>query len=864
MVKGSQASLEGSLEQWINARPDWLRRAASELISVARRPTEDEVKLLADHCHSEAAGELGSPYPLIADGAIAMAPTAGELRIQKVGNISGVNALGPTAELKLDQGVMTVIYGSNGSGKTGYARLLKEMCGCRVRDKAIYPNIFAGKPTPPSATVTLTVNGAAEKPIDWKLSDGSVSKLGVVQIFDTQSAVQFCDSTSPATHEPRTMRFLGVLINTTDRVADALRKRREVMLSSLPELPPAFQTTIAGKFYQNIKATTTPNDIEAACKITAGEVQERIALEAALAQADPAARLTAVGVELTRIEKLRDEVGTLQTDLSGERIKAIFDLRATATEKRSAAKEYAEKFFTGVPLPGVGEATWRELWRHAKDYSEALAYPGHEHPNVEDGARCVLCQQVLSDEAKARLQSFSDYLINALETEAVAAENAEVLGEKTIPLLLTAAQWNLIGAAIGMATEGLSKIEQAVKARTDALTKKLPQADVPPVDWSEINTTVGVAIERLKREQASLQAVADPSGRSKQTARLSELKAREWITTVRDRMIEEAQRKQRIGILEKAISTTNTTAITQKINEIGAAELAGGYKDRFNRELAYLRGAQLPVRLEHKKEGKGKFTFFIELRDAQGKVASRAVLSEGEQRVVALASFLADVTANDRSTPLIFDDPISSLDQVFEEAVAKRLVMLAKTRQVIVFTHRLSLMSLVDDAQEKFKEAGDPISFHVEVIQRQDDATGVPSTLDVFSETPMKGLNKLITAINSLQQMDPTIQKLAAKGICSNFRIILERVVENHLCAGVVIRFRRDVQTRNRISKLAAIEPQDCQLIDEMMTKYSAFEHSQSNDAPGQLPSHAELLADVETVKNWLAGFLDRMKKTFP
>jgi hypothetical protein len=51
----------------------------------------------------------------------------------------------------------------------------------------------------------------------------------------------------------------------------------------------------------------------------------------------------------------------------------------------------------------------------------------------------------------------------------------------------------------------------------------------------------------------------------------------------------------------------------------------------------------------------------------------------------------------------------------------------------------------------------------------------------------MKGLNKLTTAIDALKKIDPAIQKLAAKGICSNFRIILERVVENHLCAGVVL-----------------------------------------------------------------------------
>lgn len=863
MGKEQQSTVEETLEQWLNGRSDWLRRAAAELIASARHPTDDEVALLADHCHGEASKTLASPHPPIAPGAIATVPGGGNLRIQRVDNIRGVNALGSAAELQLDQGQITVIYGSNGSGKTGYARLLKEICGARLRDK-IYPNVFVSKAVPPSARVALTFDGKAEAPVDWKMSDGPVPKLALVQVFDTQSAAQFCDTKSPATHEPRTMRFVTALIKTSDRVAQVLRQRKDGLISSLPELPPAFRSTIAGKFYAAIKATTSAADITAATLVTAEAAQERITLESTLGQSDPVARQELVKTELARVEQLRGEIVTLQSSLSDEAISEVFELRAAADQKRSAAKDYAEKFFASVPLPGVGEASWRELWRHAAAYSEKLAYPNHEHPNLDAEARCVLCQQVLSGGAKARLQSFSDYLTQTLETEAATAEQAAAHREKMLPKAPSTTEWSLIGVATGMAVDDLGNLEAAVKARIDALADKVPQTEVSPVDWQRINAALLDTGLRLASEQTSLLAIVDPAGRAVQNLRLSELKAREWISTVRDSMLEEAGRQQQLQVLERAISLTHTGALTNKSSEIGAAELAAGYKDRFNRELQTLRGNQLPVRLEHKSEGKGKFTFFIELRDAHGNVASKTVLSEGEQRVVALASFFADVTANDRSIPLIFDDPISSLDQVFEEAVAKRLVELARNRQVLVFTHRLSLMALIDDAQKKLKEAGDPVTFRVEVINRQDDDTGVPSTLDVFTEAPLAGLNTLIGLVQSLKKVDVSIQKLALNGMCGNFRILLERVVEVHLCAGVVVRFRRDVQTKNRISKLAAIEAADCHLIDEKMTKYSAFEHSQSAETPALLPSSTELLADIEEVKNWLVGFSARMKKAFP
>ena len=47
---------------------------------------------------------------------------------------------------------------------------------------------------------------------------------------------------------------------------------------------------------------------------------------------------------------------------------------------------------------------------------------------------------------------------------------------------------------------------------------------------------------------------------------------------------------------------------------------------------------------------------------------------------------MADVEGIDANTPIVYDDPITSLDQDFEESIVARLVALAKQRQIIVFT----------------------------------------------------------------------------------------------------------------------------------------------------------------------------------
>ncbi len=90
-----------------------------------------------------------------------------------------------------------------------------------------------------------------------------------------------------------------------------------------------------------------------------------------------------------------------------------------------------------------------------------------------------------------------------------------------------------------------------------------------------------------------------------------------------------------------------------------------------------------------KKGAKGKTSHQLKLG---GNAVPSNVLSEGEQRVVSISAFLAELTTAGRNIPIIFDDPVSSLDHNFRERVAKRLVQEAKIRQVVVFTHDIVML----------------------------------------------------------------------------------------------------------------------------------------------------------------------------
>ena len=67
------------------------------------------------------------------------------------------------------------------------------------------------------------------------------------------------------------------------------------------------------------------------------------------------------------------------------------------------------------------------------------------------------------------------------------------------------------------------------------------------------------------------------------------------------------------------------------------------------------------------------------------------ILSEGEQKDVALALFLAERQMEVTKNPIIMDDPVNSLDHFITSRLVERLVRL--NNQIIIFSHHLLLKS---------------------------------------------------------------------------------------------------------------------------------------------------------------------------
>ncbi|TXD45186.1 chromosome segregation protein SMC [Xanthomonas campestris] len=848
-----------SVEGWLDTRASWLRVAAQNLVSKGKMPDNAAIDALADHCHAEATGKLPVPYPSLIPGIIQATPVGPKLRINKLSHIHGVNAFGPRAELNLS-GDLTVVYGPNGAGKSGYARLMKHMCGAKTAEP-IYGNVFATTNEPVSATVRYSAIGMKdskpftdEKDVVWQASQGTLQLLASVHVFDSATATHLGQTASTATHLPRTMRFVNLLIDISDQVAERLRLRTQALVSTLPPIPVEFANTQAAAFHKSLVATTTIKTINEGCQFTEAQLADRVGQESALAQADPAVAYAKVIADLQRIKELSHGITAWAATFGDDLGLALADAQAAATEARQAAIDHAKCFLDGIPLPGVGEKSWQRLWMAAADFAKT-AYPEHVYPNIDEGARCVLCQQSLELDAKKRMADFTAYVTNQLQSQAAVAEKTLTDLIATIPGSHPSTYWLSVALWSGMTPEAAILMGLQIDQRLARL--RAYDAEAPQVDWNPFQSAVESTMAALTAERDILAALIDPTGREHKHAQLLELRAQEWVSKIKDAVLAEVDRKKHVSELENSVRLAQTHALTKFSNEVGKSELAGGFVERFNTELKALGGTTIPVNLVHKLEGKGIFSFSIGLDSAIGKVKSRDVLSEGEQRVVALAAFLADVTGTDRSLPVIFDDPISSLDQRFEEAVTARLVELAKTRQTIVFTHRLSMGVLIEHAAEK-QEAKGTVVVDVVAIDRKGTEAGVPATIKVFTQSPKKGLNDLDGKVRAAMKLDDDQQQELLKAACGNFRILVERVVEDHLCAKVVMRYRREIKTNGMLNRLTVISKDDCALIEKMMTKYSAFEHAQPYDTPLPSIDPHNIISDIADMSVWIREFEGR------
>lgn len=845
-----------SLTKWLSERPQWLQISATRLLQQPEL-TDKDVSEIAALCQQEIDGKLPKTSCSFPASAFSQGAT-GTLRLCSISNVEGVNALAPKKPLEFGKGNITVVYGNNGSGKSGYVRLLKHICGARVPG-TLHRNVYKPGSSAQKACISFEHDGTAKSHV-WS-GQGICDDLNSVDIFDTSFGKVFVSSEDEVSYEPPVLSFFSSLIDVCERVATALDTEATRHQSKKPNIPVDKKVTVEGIWYESISAKTSPQDIDKHCTFGGNDEAEIQALQQRLTEQAPAEKAKQLKKQKQHIDTLVQDAQKYHEQLSDENCQRIIAAKKNSILKKSAADAAAEKVFSDSQLEGIGSDVWKELWEAARNYSVLTAYIETEYPNVSEGSRCVLCHQDLSQEAKIRLTSFENFVKGEMQKTAIVAAKEYETARQTVEQLPTSENLKTRIDATGIQQdEFASQVTEffiQLQSRKDQLpgidSEESVPASLPSPKWIEDANAQSKSLGELA---AKYDEDAKGDNREEIKKKLDSLQARKWLSEHRAAIDEEVKRLKLLNQIQEAKKLSNTKALSQKKGELAEALITDAFVQRFNAELKVLGASQIKVELVKSKVSKGRVLHRLQLRGAaQSGIAD--VLSEGENRIVSIAAFLADVTGKSNQAPFIFDDPISSLDQSYEEAVVQRLIELSQDKQVIVFTHRLSLLGTVRHFAEKKSIKPDVVC-----IRTADWGSGEPAPIPLSQSDIKTALNTLMNqrhldANKASENGDFEYAEILLKSICSDFRTLVERSIESDLLCGVVQRFQRPVHTL-KLKDLAKLKDEDCNLLDTLMTKYSGFEHSQPVESPVELPKPADLLVDMTTLKNWREEYVKR------
>src|SRR3984885_4339381 len=121
--------------EWSQERPTWQRDALRRLVLNGELVDED-ILALSEICKSgHGLAEQQESIPLSKEHVPDKAAGA-PVSLISIFHHRGVNALAEDQTLKFGRG-LTVVYGDNGAGKTGYIRILKSACRARGQEKIL-------------------------------------------------------------------------------------------------------------------------------------------------------------------------------------------------------------------------------------------------------------------------------------------------------------------------------------------------------------------------------------------------------------------------------------------------------------------------------------------------------------------------------------------------------------------------------------------------------------------------------------------------------------------------------------------------------------------------------------------------------
>ena len=808
-------SLENEVKKFANEFPYWIKYLANKILSgneISQNDIDETyLYLLEDLGITEKTTRTEITLSGLHDNE---RDYYSNLMLSKLENVEGVNALLEGQSIEFSPN-LTIIYGSNGSGKSGYTRLLKNVFYSKSKEK-ILSNIYSTDIVKPVNANFIFKSEGNEISVSYNNNDHSIFEQ--FSVFDGKSAVKHIESKNEFEFKPAGLNFFGKFADALSHVEKKLNnevtiKQQGTNINNLlmlfdgnSEVTEAIQAINTDKGFENLSKIASYTEKNTKEKESVQKKYEE--LQIASTKKDQEIR------NLNTIKKLllqvKQSVEKFNQYFSNEMFEKANQAIIECLEKEEIAKNEGVENFKTDNLNGIGTSEWKNFILSAEKFALLQENGNSHYPKNED--HCLFCQQKLSEPAQKLIINYRKFIESVSEKKAAELQNKLNKAKKLYDDL----DFNLFPPN-NILTNWLIEnypIELEIIKHSIEKQQILAEKICSDIQNKVVNEKVGVLIETNIFETIEIEleksiTILNTGNQFKELERLRNsiinLEHKEKLSLHFPKF--ENYFNMQVWLNKASKANFPKQKITLKEKELSSKYFSENYVSIFNNECQKLNG-DFGIEINRTSTA-GKSYRQLRLK---GKNPN-TILSEGEQKVIATADFLAEMKLSEINRGIIFDDPVTSLDDKRKNEIATRLVEEAELRQVIIFTHDLVFVSnLLSKCEQQEAEF---LCHWIENIDGKNPGAIYLNNAPSY-EKDYKTSGKAQNYLNEAKKSNPQQREEKIKNGFAALRTSYEAQVVFGLFKGVVQRFNERVSIESLRKVYFTTE-----LIDELLESYA-------------------------------------------
>lgn len=784
----SKKGIVDFLWEWAESHGYWSKLLVSKIVSQENNVSSEDREIIFNYFLQSI--KLHSDLPPLTIIKPTYTPTSKQIELTSLSDITGVNRLAKNQTINFSKN-LTVVFGENGTGKTGYGRILKTLGFSYDVNNKILSDIF-GASQPKSATIKFKANGVDDTFI-WNGTNKN-PELENISVFNS-SCVQISLSDRQLIVSPIGFHLFNLVISELSELAKLLSAKYTLYPTKLALVENLNAGSPQYNYITGLSAKSTEQKLIDVSSFTPEHEKELESKEKELSNLNK----TLLQTEIQNLNTSTDELDVLigkiqlaQINFTSESWQAHLNynkqIKELESKTKTGIKEIAEK--NGIDFYKTDQ--FHSFIKAAEDYIKIIEKP--EYPSAMD--ICIYCLQPLDKSAQDLLTNYRKLLNDKTQEDLASYKKLKTELVNQVSKIDT----NLIfhQPTFGI-DETMKSIQPAeiIKYNIELGALKATFSNDKNTEDSIFNFDYAKYIKLLIDKKTEVSAELIKKQELLSNLAIKEIDLKKKIVELKDCKLLSTKVKEVktaisnykvVSVLDSNASSFNSAAISKKTTQARDELVSSNFDMIFKDELKSFRKSHINVDLSFGTE-RGSSKVYHRIKSH----ILTDILSEGEQKAIALAEFLTELQLDNIKAPVIFDDPVNSLDHNIIDDVARRLIKLSNERQVVIFTHSVLLFNsfLYFSKQPSYKA----LTYNFFDSKNEFNETGFITE----AEEEINKVNSYVAKINIIINNTPKGRPEAeiAEDGYGYLRSAIELLVEHEIFQGTIKRYQKNIALTN-------------------------------------------------------------------